>query len=173
MILIESHMIFREPQKNDGESIWNLVKKSKPLDLNSRYCYLLLCTHFKETCVVGEDDKGSIKGFISAYKLPKQPSSLFIWQIAVDESVRGIGIATSMVKHLLQRKSTSGVSYIGASVTHSNQVSRSFIFSLAKKLNTECKESRLFPKEFFGEENHGEEILLRFGPFNLNKRNDL
>ncbi|MEA2051774.1 MAG: hypothetical protein U9O90_02985, partial [Euryarchaeota archaeon] len=33
---------FRHPTVGDGDAIWSLVKRSPPLDLNSRYSYLVL-----------------------------------------------------------------------------------------------------------------------------------
>ena len=48
---------FKTPGKRDAAGIWELVRESPPLDLNSFYSYLLLCTHYRDTCVVGKLDE--------------------------------------------------------------------------------------------------------------------
>ena len=44
-----------KPQVAHGPAIHRLVAACKPLDLNSRYAYLLLCEHFARTCVIARD----------------------------------------------------------------------------------------------------------------------
>ena len=78
----------RYPRKNDASEIYNLVKNSKVLDLNSEYLYLLQSTHFIDTCSVAICDE-EVVGFVSGYKLPNNQNTLFIWQVAVDEKFRG------------------------------------------------------------------------------------
>src|SRR5690606_13401955 len=97
-----SEIAFRPPALADASRITQLIRRSGPLDLNSQYLYLLLCHHFGETCVVAEQDD-SLAGFLSAYRPPRQPDTVFVWQIAVDSGFRGRGVAWSMIQHLLQR----------------------------------------------------------------------
>jgi L-2,4-diaminobutyric acid acetyltransferase len=49
---MESRYTIREPEKNDAKQIYDLVKKSKVLDLNSHYLYLLQTTHLKIAVVL-------------------------------------------------------------------------------------------------------------------------
>ncbi|HBQ24847.1 MAG TPA: diaminobutyrate acetyltransferase, partial [Syntrophomonas sp.] len=44
----------RFPSEEDGRGIWELVKSTRVLDLNSAYSYLLLSKYFSDTCVVAE-----------------------------------------------------------------------------------------------------------------------
>ena len=80
-------VIFRQPQPVDGMAIYKIVDASKPLDLNSLYSYLLICSHHDNTSVVVEH-KGAITGYISGYIHPKKDDTLFIWQVAVDKRDR-------------------------------------------------------------------------------------
>ena len=59
-------LIWRSPSEEDGKDIWELVKSTRVLDLNSAYSYLLLSKYFCDTCVVAEVN-GKIVGFVSAF----------------------------------------------------------------------------------------------------------
>jgi len=91
------------PSPSDGASVFRLINQCPPLDTNSMYCNLLQCTHFAKTSVAAVQNNGAEKdllGFISGYLKPENKNTLFIWQVAVDERARGIGLAGSMLKHL-------------------------------------------------------------------------
>ena len=95
-------MYFRRPEVADAPFIEKLVKDSPPLDLNSLYCYLILCAHFSRTSVVA-CDADAVCGFISAYLRPDEEDTLFVWQVAVDKKYRGKGVARSMLSSILNR----------------------------------------------------------------------
>ena len=154
---------FRKPTVEDGPSIYDLVNRCKPLDVNSRYLYLLQCSHFANTCAVAESD-GSVQAFVSAYVLPDQPDALFVWQVAVDASLRGQGIAGRLLAHLLERPHLTDIRFIEATVNPSNNASRSLFASLARKHNCAMNDSMLFEEKLLGDEGHEAEILLRVGP---------
>ncbi len=88
----QDEWVFRVPTRSDGTRVHELIAQCSPLDENSAYCNFLQSTHFKNTCVLAERN-GEIVGFISAYRKPDKPKELFIWQVAVHESVRGKGLA--------------------------------------------------------------------------------
>ena len=148
----------------DAPKIYDIIKGSKPLDLNSEYCYLILCLHFFETCVVAEWNSRII-GFISAYIQPAKKDTLFVWQVAVHQSARQKGVALKMLKHLLKRDVMMRISFVETTVTPSNQASRMMFYSLAKDLETMCVESDQFSEEMFDGDGHEREVLFRIGPF--------
>lgn len=154
----------RKPRLSDGNSIYSLVRDSTPLDVNSLYSYLLICSHFDLTSVV-VDEGEDIVGFTSAYIHPHKADTLFIWQIAVKKSIRGQGIAKKMIMNILKREKLEGVRFIEATVTPSNIASKSFFSRLASHLNAEYREFPFFTRDIFGgSDNHEEEFLLRIGP---------
>lgn len=163
----DSPLAIRKPMIEDGPSIYDLVNRSKPLDVNSRYLYLLQCSHFANTCAVAESD-GSVQAFISAHVLPDQPDRLFVWQVAVDASLRGQGVAGKLLSHLLERPHLSNIRYVEATVNPSNTASRGLFASLARKRDCEMNESMLFEATLFGDssdaDSHEAEILLSVGP---------
>lgn len=155
---------FREPTLQDGGDVWKLIKSTGVLDLNSSYKYLVWCTHFSETSVVVEYEN-RIVGFISGFIKPKSPDTLFIWQVAVDESERGKGLATRMLQYLLELDTCKQVSYIEATISPSNIASQKLFLGLAKKLGTEVTVSDCFKATDFPEEGHEDELTHLVGPF--------
>jgi L-2,4-diaminobutyric acid acetyltransferase len=158
------HLQLRTPGLTDGAEIHNLVKNSHPLDLNSLYCYLLICEHFNETSVVVQHED-SIKGFISAYIHPKKDDTLFIWQVAVDSSMRKMGLAMKMAMVILGRDNARKIKFIETTVSPSNEASSRFFHSLASTLKTGLTKETFITDSMFGKEAHEEEILFRIGPF--------
>jgi L-2,4-diaminobutyric acid acetyltransferase len=154
----------RKPAVEEGASIWQLVRASEQLDLNSAYCYLLLCRHFSDTCAVAVVE-GEVVGFVTAYLPPGQPDTLFVWQIGVARTMRGKGLATRLLKELLQRDACRGVKYLEATVGPENQASRALFTALARWLNADLIEESCFDAEHFPGEDHEAENLLRIGPF--------
>lgn len=153
----------RIPSEEDGKGIWELVKSTRILDLNSAYSYLLLCKHFSDTCVAADVD-GKVIGFISAFAPPKQPEVIFVWQVAVDERFRRRRLGMSMLKHLLAREVCSSSRYLEITVNPSNQPAYSLYHRLAEELETSITEEECFPVRLFPGGQHEEEILLRIGP---------
>ena len=152
---------FREPLVDDADSIWNLVKNNKPLDENSKYLYILLCHEFSNTCVLAESTS-KIVGFASTFVSPKNPDTLFVWQVAVDKNYRNKGIAQDLVSQSLRRVGPS-IHYVHATVTPSNTASLKFLQNFAKELNAPLSTCSLFTKSVLGKD-HEQEDLVRIGP---------
>lgn len=155
---------FREPNEEDGADAWTLVKDTGILDLNSSYSYLMWCKYFRNTSVVVERE-GRIVGFVSGFIKQDAPNVLFIWQVAVDESERGQGLATRMIRHILRRPICENVHYLEATVSPSNKPSQQLFTRLADKLDAACEISDCFTKEHFPDEGHEEERSFYIGPF--------
>lgn len=162
----------RMPTLIDGMSVFRLIQRCPPLDTNSSYCNLLQSGHFSTTSVAAELD-GELVGFISGYLLPQRPDTLFIWQVAVDERARGLGLASQMLMHILERPSCHGVQHLETTITQDNQPSWSLFKSLAKRLGTELQSSDYMNKETHFDGQHDSESLVRIGPFNLDQPRDL
>lgn len=157
-------IIYRPPVIEDGTPIWKLVRDSGVLDLNSVYCYLLLCKDCSETCAVAEA-KGEILGFVTAYLPPGRKDSLFIWQIGVSSALRGQGVASRLLQEILQRESCRGVRFLEATIGPSNEASHTLFAALAKRLDAGLSEQPCFDAALFPGESHEPENLIRIGPF--------
>lgn len=156
--------VLRAPNLDDAKVVHALIESSPPLDVNSVYVYLLLSHHFTDTCVVAELDN-EIVGFVSAYVPPKTPDVLFVWQVAVHERGRGLGLGKSMLEDILHRPGLSDIKVVETTVGPDNAASRGMFASLARKADTEINETALFEGHHFGEHAHEDERLLRIGPF--------
>ncbi|MGM8212809.1 diaminobutyrate acetyltransferase [Virgibacillus sp. W0430] len=160
-------LFFRKPDKEDGAGVWELIKETGVLDLNSSYSYVMWCEIFSETSIVVEDKNGDTVGFISGFIHPDTPDTLFIWQVAVDESARGQGLATRMLFKLLEREQENSIRYVEATVAPSNVPSKRLFQGLAQKLDTKCLITEYFSSEHFpeeGQEDHEDELKFRIGP---------
>lgn len=145
--------------------MYDLVDHCKPLDLNSRYAYMLVCTHFSETSVVYESN-GEIKGFVSGYIDPRSEETLFIWQVAVHSSMRDQGIATQMLKSLIDREGLSPIEYIETTISPSNKASQNLFYHFVSELDADMSVQPCFDKALFSGEAHEDEALYRIGPIN-------
>lgn len=152
-------------------SAFQLIQDCPPLDTNSSYCNLLQCGHFSGTSIAAVlEDR--LVGFISGYRVPERPDALFIWQVAVDESVRGIGLASQMLLHILNRPACDGIRYLETTITEDNQPSWALFKSLAKRLDAEVQSSIWLDKKIHFDGQHDSESLVRIGPFNPDQTRD-
>ncbi len=155
--------LLQAPRVEDAAAIYKLVTQCKPLDVNSEYLYLLLCSHFNDTCVVAHLNK-EVVGATTAYLVPERPDTLFVWQIAVAQKVRKLGLAMTMLKHLLRRRSCRSIQYIETTISPSNQASLNLFDSLARELKAPLQQSECFSSQMFLGSDHEAENLIRIGP---------
>ncbi|GAB7054396.1 MULTISPECIES: diaminobutyrate acetyltransferase [Paenibacillus] len=155
---------YRKPRKEDGGKVWELIRSAGALDLNSAYCYIMLCDYFRDTCLVAEQG-GRLAGFVSAFRPSGREDTLFVWQIAVASEYRGRGIGKTLLDKLLAQCGERPVHYVEATISPSNQASRQLFGSLARRYNIAFIARKGYPAEIFpGHGSHEEESLYRIGP---------
>ena len=156
----------RPPRPGDAARIHALVAACPPLDLNSVYAYLLVGAHFAGTSVVAARDAtdAAIAGFVSGYLKPGEPSTLFIWQVAVAADARGLGLGRRLLDAVLARPGCRDVRHLETTITPSNEPSWRLFASLARERGAPAARSPLFDTRAFGDTPHEEETLLRIGP---------
>lgn len=159
---------FDRPTVTDGPALWELVGACPPLDPNSPYCYLLLATHFADTCVVARAGN-ALAGAITGYRLPSEPATLFVWQVAVHPDFRGLGLGGRMLDALLDAPGCAGVQAVITTVTPDNAPSRAMFESFAHRHGARLTQDPGFPADLFppvpGAAAHAPEECLRIGPF--------
>ena len=158
-----TNLTIRQPTDIDGPKVHRLITHCASLDDNSRYCNLLQCTHFATTSAVAELN-GEIVGVLAAYFLPERQNTLFVWQVGVDERVRGHRIATKLLFDVLARIDCHKVRYVQATVTEDNEASWALFESLAKSLKSRMRRKPLFDRDRHFDGQHDSEILLTVGP---------
>lgn len=155
------------PELAHGGEIWQVAKDSGELDLNSSYMYLLFARDFAETCRVVLTDENEVVGFVLAYRRSEDPSCLFVWQVAVDESHRGQGLAQAMIDDLISSSAEdeTPVRTVETTVTDDNIASQKLFHRIAERWNTTLKTRALFDESHFPDE-HDTERLHLIGPIN-------
>ncbi len=159
-----AQVLLRRPLSEDGADVHQLIGSCPPLDTNSLYCNLLQASHFSGTSVAAELD-GELVGFISGYIIPERPDTLFIWQVAVAEQGRGLGLAGRMLREILARPACTAVRHLETTITPDNDASWALFRSLARKLDADCADSVMFDRERHFKGQHDSEMLLRIGSF--------
>lgn len=155
---------FRRPTTTDGMRVHQLVANCPPLDPNSSYCNLLQCSHFAATSIAAETD-GELMGFVSGYRLPEAPNTLFVWQVAVSEAARGQGLASRMLHALLTRSCNRDITRIETTITADNAGSWGLFTKLANALHCPLERIEHFDKDTHFQGQHASELLARVGPF--------
>jgi len=159
-------MTLRRPTVDDGADLHRLIASCPPLDVNSRYAYLIICRDFADTSVVASNGRGELCGAITAYRPQAKPHILFVWQVAVQPTCRGQGLAHRMLRHLLQRQSLLGISWVEATVGPDNRASRNLFAGLAAERAVRMTTTPLFDSRHLGE-GHEPELLHRVGPLHV------
>ncbi len=89
-------MEIRNTTPADGAKLWQLVRESEALELNSAYFYVLMATHFADSCVIAEDEDGRAAGFVVGHRPPRKPDTVFVWQVGVADWPPGsVGSSTA------------------------------------------------------------------------------
>ncbi|RED89195.1 diaminobutyrate acetyltransferase [Cohnella phaseoli] len=163
-------LVYRIPKQEDGPQIWQMVKDSRILDLNSTYFYLTMSRWFSESCRVAVDaESGNLIGFVIGFLQPERPDTLFIWQIAVDARYRGRKIARKLLDEVAER---SDIRFVETTIAPSNFASRSLFlkWALSRESSAVLCSGSGFSEDSFPGNVHEREDLYRIGP--LGERRD-
>lgn len=153
----------RSPTSADGAAIHELVKATRLLEPNTCYAYLLLASHFAETCVVAtQEDR--LLGVVVAYRPPTDPHALFVWQVGVHPDAQGQGLARSLLHAVLDRPACHDVRWLTATVAPSNVASDRLFRRFARDRGVDVRLEPGFVSSDFGAANHEDEPLYRIGP---------
>jgi L-2,4-diaminobutyric acid acetyltransferase len=148
----------RKPNATDGADIWALVKSCKPLDENSMYANLIQADHFRDTCVVAELD-GEIVGWISGHMIPAK-EELFVWQVAVSEQARGLGLGKKMLLALIERDACDGATHLKTTITEDNDASWGLFRSFARVIGGELTDEPHFERDVHFDGAHDTEHMV-------------
>jgi len=150
-------VVLRHPVLEDGTAVFDLVDACKPLDLNSHYLYLLQCSHFAPTCVVATLN-GEVVAWVSGYIPPKQADTFFVWQVAVGEKARGLGLGKRLINWVVAQQ--NGIKKIHTSITPDNAASWGLFKSLARDWGSDLSSRDWFDKQSHFGGRHNTELLV-------------
>lgn len=140
-----------------------MIARCPPLDTNSAYCNLVQCTHFADTCVVAEHG-GEVVGWISAHRPQTAPDQIFVWQVAVDVSARGTGLAGRMLDYLVQRPSARDALTLTTTITEDNEASWALFRAFARRRGADLTRTLLFDRDAHFGGAHPTEWQAAIGP---------
>ncbi len=168
MTAAQADLQIDRPTVADGAELWRIARDSKVLDLNSSYSYLLWCRDFAATSAVARDEHGAPIGFVSGYLRPDSPRTLLVWQVAVDASHRGRGLAAALLDGLAARTAAEhGVDTVETTITPGNTASERLFTAFAERHGALLEREVLFDAGQFPDGPHDPEVLYRIGPFAL------
>ncbi|OCM00355.1 L-2,4-diaminobutyric acid acetyltransferase [Aliarcobacter thereius] len=149
------NITLKKPDKSNSKEIFKIIKESRTLDLNSEYLYLLLSTHFQDSCSLAFI-KDELASLVLAYYLPNESKTLFIWQIATKKEFRGNNLTLKLLEDIVSRKEINKL----ITTVNPNNIASSKIFEkFAKNNNSELTKSILFSKDDFLN-SHEDEVLF-------------
>lgn len=148
------------PEPGDAGACWELVAATGVLDVNSRYAYALWFRDFAATSVIARID-GRLAGLVTGFRRPEEPSTLVVWQVAVDEWARGRGVAGTMLDTVFD--GVAGVDHLETTITPDNKGSIALFTAFANRHGAEVRRRELFGPDVLGAE-HLPEVLFRIGP---------
>lgn len=154
----------RRPVAADGYALNKLIERCPPLDTNSVYCNLLQCTDFSATSIAADNSQGELVGFISGYRPPMRPNTLFVWQVAVDSRLRGQGLAAAMLMQLIEQAVDNGVQWLETTISPGNKASEALFAKAFRQLGIEASTQVLFSRATHFNGQHADEVLYRAGP---------
>lgn len=162
----DSRFNLKKPVPSNGQAMWELVKNSKSLDLNSLYFYILMADHFGSSSIAAFKNN-ELAGFVISYFPPSHKETLFVWQVCVSEKFQGTGLGKTMLTSLVKSDSPQKVKYLDATINPSNNASIALFSSAARALDSDFKfDEIIYPENFFGKTGHEPEKLFHIGPIN-------
>lgn len=156
----QTRLRFEAPTPDDGPAIAALVARSRGLDPNSPYAYVMLCDVFRSTVVVARDGRDAIVGFVSGFRRPDDPGVLFLWQIAVDEDARGRGMGAALLDAFVSTEGARGALHLETTVTPDNTSSLAMFERFAARSGSSFDRVGRYEAAWLGD-HHAPEDLYR------------
>ena len=119
--------------------------------------------HFGGTSAVAYSGNDLV-GWVSAFLLPSDQTTLFVWQIAVRETARGQGVGRRLIADVLGRPASSNVRWVAATITADNEASWGLFRGLARSLGAELERDDGFDKDRHFAGRHASELAVKIGP---------
>jgi L-2,4-diaminobutyric acid acetyltransferase len=154
-----SGISFRSAKHGDGAALWQLVRSTAELELNSSYFYLLFATDFGDHCLVAECADQTV-GAVIGYRPPREPAAAFVWQIGVAPAMQGQGLGLRMLKEWYALPANCDARFITATVATDNSASDRLFRALAREFGGGYEISEHFIANMFPEP-HPSEPLYR------------
>jgi L-2,4-diaminobutyric acid acetyltransferase len=155
----DDEIVLRKPDPSSGSDVLALVQDCAPLDENSLYFYLVQCEQFRDTCVLAEL-RGEVVGWLSAHIPPGDPDTVFVWQVAVSEKARGLGLGLRLLDELAHRPECADVTKLQTTITEDNEASWALFRRFADRSNAEIDDTPHYLERRHFDGQHDTEHML-------------
>ena len=91
----------RPVDEEDAELLLCLARSCPPLDVHTPYTYWVICHLYHATTIVLEEDRQAI-GYVMAVPRGR---TLFVWQVGILETHRGLGLSAMLFDALAESAS--------------------------------------------------------------------
>lgn len=127
--------MIRTIRNDDLDSIMELISRCQPYVIpHHKYQYWMISKYHSKTSFVYLED-GKVLGFLGCIQSIEM-NSVFIWQICVDKSCRGMGIAARLLKDLVEMMKENDINRIDLTISKENEVSKKLFESFADSISS-------------------------------------
>lgn len=123
----------RPLRPDDGPALAAFVRGCGVLDPNSTYAYVLLADRFGDHGVVAEDE-GRLLGFVTGFRDPRDPRTLFLWQIGVAAEARGRGVGGALLDAFVALEANRSAEALETTIAEGNAPSEALFRAFARRL---------------------------------------
>jgi L-2,4-diaminobutyric acid acetyltransferase len=156
--LTRSVPIVRAPEAKDGALITELVRATRLLEPATGYAYVMMADMFGDTCAIAELE-GVPVGCVIAFRPPRAPEALFVWQIGVHPRAQRRGVAHAMLNAILARQACAGVTELRATVAPSNAPSEAMFRAFAQRRGGQLERAGGYASDCFSEPHEAERLF--------------
>jgi len=107
--------VLRAPEADDAGRIADLADGFASGEAYAPQGDLMSNAAFRDTSVVAELE-GELVGGVTAYRLPYDPQTLFIWHADVAETARDQGLSSLMMGYLMRQEACVGVTRVQTAI---------------------------------------------------------
>lgn len=148
-------------KKTDGPAVADLVRETGILDPNSTYAYVLIGDRFGRHSLVAEEG-GKIIGFVSGFLDPREPSTLFLWQIGLRADARGRGLGKKLLQAFISLPANERAEALETTVATDNLASRRLFEAFSRDIGASIEAVGAYAGELL--DGHCEETIFRIAP---------
>lgn len=145
----------------DGPAVADLVRETGILDPNSNYAYVLIGDRFGRHSLVAEEG-GAIIGFVSGFLDPREPSTLFLWQIGLRAGSRGRGLGKKLLRAFISLPANALAESLETTVAIDNLPSRRLFDAFSRDIGASIEAIGVYAGALL--DGNAEETILRIAP---------
>ncbi|GEM_PF-3598627 len=159
---LDSAVEYRKASVEDAKEIHTIVKNTPGIDDNSLYYYSLWLKEFDQSNVVATQNN-KIIAFLTAFRKPKDPETLFLWQLAAIPRHGVPDLGVRLAYHLIDYEIDNNLSGVEATIDLNNKSILYVMKKIEKKYNGKMLMEEYLSEDFLSgnDEHHHSETLLK------------